>query len=52
VTQTTESKLKCANCDEPLSEAIVAFAKMIGASTALCKRCTIIEKMKRGIVDV
>ena len=51
-TPTPVPKLKCANCGEPLTEAIIAFAKMIGASAALCKRCTVIEKMKRGVIDV
>lgn len=41
----------CANCGERHTEATIAFAKLIGASTALCKKCTIIEKAKRGIPD-
>jgi len=45
-----ESKLQyCANCGEPHTEAAIAFAKAIGASSALCRKCTAIEKAKRGI---
>ena len=45
-----DSKLEyCANCGERHTEAAIAFAKLIGASTALCKKCTAIEKAKRGV---
>jgi len=32
-------------------ETAIAFAKVIGASSALCKKCTRIEKAKRGFSD-
>jgi len=44
------SKLEfCANCGERHTEAAIAFAKLIGASSVLCRKCTAIEKAKRGI---
>lgn len=51
-TQTADSDRKleyCANCGERHTEAAIAFAKVIGASSALCRKCTAIEKAKRGI---
>lgn len=49
-TQTTDSDGKlelCPNCGERHTEKIIAFAKLIDASSALCKKCTAIEKAKR-----
>ena len=50
--QTTDSDSKleyCTKCGERHRETTIAFAKMIGASSALCRKCTAIEKEKRGI---
>jgi hypothetical protein len=41
----------CATCGERHTETAIAFAKVIGASSALCKKCTRIEKAKRGFSD-
>jgi len=49
-TDDTDGKLQyCANCGERHTEAAIAFAKVIGASSVLCRKCTAIEKAKRGI---
>jgi hypothetical protein len=52
MTETTDSDSKleyCTKCGERHRETTIAFAKMIGASSALCRKCTAIEKEKRGI---
>ena len=39
----------CAHCGERHTAKAIAFAKLIGASSVLCRKCTGIEKAKRGI---
>lgn len=52
--ETTESDatIRCPKCGEPHPASVIRFAKMFGASVALCRKCTAIEKRERfGITN-
>lgn len=36
--------MRCPKCGEPHPDSVVQFAKAFGASVALCRKCTAIEK--------
>jgi hypothetical protein len=43
---------RCPKCGEPHPDRVIRFAKAFGASVALCRKCTAIEKRERfGIID-
>jgi hypothetical protein len=47
-----EEITRCPNCGEPHPDSVIRFAKIFGASQALCRKCTAIEKRERfGITD-
>jgi hypothetical protein len=53
-TETTEGDeiMRCPKCGEPHPDKVIVFAKAFGASVALCRKCTAIEKHERfSIID-
>lgn len=48
-TGTTQSDevTRCPRCGEPHPDKVIGLAKVLGASVALCRKCTAIEKRER-----
>ena len=49
---TQDDQIRCPRCGEPHPDKVIQFAKIFGASEALCRKCTVIVKRERyGITD-
>jgi hypothetical protein len=40
---------KCPKCGEPHAADVIKMAQLLGASKALCRKCTAIEKARLGV---